>query len=111
MKKLTIKALILSLLVLSAPNTKCTPPVAAALGAALYGAIVFGGIILAVGGAIVGATAVVGYKTVKHCKKQKTQKKKRKKTAKRTKKTKKLIADKKVENKKIDLPGEPLIAT
>jgi len=102
-KKLTIKALLLSLLILSTPNIKCFD----SFWLLIAGIPIAGGIV----GAVIAETAIfVGHK-VKQCVSSLPKKRRKTKKRKNGKKKNKKTSNKTVENKKIDLPEEPLIAT
>jgi len=64
MRKITIKALILSLSLLSVSNVDCSPPVAAALGSALIYAV--GPILGALTVGFLGGAIFTGYKVGKY---------------------------------------------
>jgi len=111
MKKITIKALLLSLLLLSAPKVECATPVAAALGYALFwGVVVPVASVFTVG--FVGGAAFVGYKVVKHASsKKKVSKEARaqKRRVKKKKKGKKIISKKEIELESLGKPEENLL--
>ena len=114
MKKITIKALILSLLMLSAPNTRCDVLGLAGVGLCLGVIGAVGAVAGAVVAGIFSGVGFLGYKAAKKISSKKTERKRKKAAAKRKRKSKKpedcvlSRTDKLIsKGKKVDIQVEP----